>query len=85
MYADMTLVALRNVEPLLENHQLLFACEVANQGEQSWIPHGWMASARRHPFWIFALAQIVKSSGGDMSGYAAVIIAEAPESAVPFV
>ena len=68
VYTDLNLVGLRSLEPLLENHQLMLASNAPDLEKEPSIPHAWMASARRHPFWIFVLAQIIKATGGDMYG-----------------
>ncbi|KAK9825165.1 hypothetical protein WJX81_000314 [Elliptochloris bilobata] len=63
VYADLDFEALRDLGPLLAEQQLVLA---AMSDDQSWdqsIPNAWLASARRHPFWLFTLAQILKAAG----------------------
>ena len=72
MYADLDFEALRNVEPLLPGRQVLLgsmmtgmdSCRGAEWGMCNHaIPNAWMASVRGHPFWLFALHQIIKAAG----------------------
>ncbi|KAK9834860.1 hypothetical protein WJX81_004486 [Elliptochloris bilobata] len=72
MYADLDFEALRNVEPLLPGQQVLLgsmmtgmdACRAAEWAMcDHAIPNAWMASVRGHPFWLFALQQIIKAAG----------------------
>lgn len=76
MYADLDFEALRNVEPLLPGRQVLLGSMMTGMDEcvppgptgagpmcDHAIPNAWMASVRGHPFWLFALQQIIKTAG----------------------
>ena len=59
MYADLDFEALRSLEPLLQGEQLVLAAMTADLDWHQSIPNAWMASAHRHPFWLFTLAEII--------------------------
>ena len=70
VYADLDFEALRNIEPLLEGQEVLLAAMSKNMTPSSHpetyeqgIPNAWMASMRHHPFWMFALAEMMKMAG----------------------
>ena len=65
MYADLDFEALRSLEPLLQGEQLVLAAMTADLDWHQSIPNAWMASARRHPFWLFTLAEIIRAVGAN--------------------
>ena len=65
MYADLDFEALRSLEPLLLGEQLVLAAMTADLDWHQSIPNAWMASARRHPFWLFTLAAIIRAAGAN--------------------
>jgi len=67
MYADMDFEALRSLGRLLAGQQLLLAAMSADAGWDQAIPNAWMASAPRHPFWLFTLAQVIKAAGANLT------------------
>jgi len=67
VYADMDFEALRSLGPLLDGQQLLLAAMSADAGWDQAIPNAWMASAPRHPFWLFTLAQVIKAAGANLT------------------
>ena len=68
MYADLDFESLRNLEPLLRGQQVLLAAMTAEPGFVHNIPNAWMASVRRHPFWLFVLQEITRTVGaGDFT------------------
>ena len=62
LYADLELVALRPMDPLVMTHRLVLASAPAADGLPQAFTSEWMASARWHPFWLFALARVVKAA-----------------------
>lgn len=62
LYADLELVALRPMAPLIMTHTLVLASAPAGDGMPQAFTSEWMASARWHPFWLFALARVVKAA-----------------------
>ena len=68
VYADLDFESLRNLEPLLRGRQVLLAAMTAEAGFVHNIPNAWMASMRRHPFWLFVLQEITRTVGaGDFT------------------
>ena len=68
VYADLDFESLRNLEPLLRGRQVLLAAMTAEAGFVHNIPNAWMASVRRHPFWLFVLQEITRTVGaGDFT------------------
>ena len=65
MYADLDFEALRNLEPLLEGRHAVLGAMTANATDPHSVPNAWMASERRHPFWLFVLRQIIHMAGKD--------------------
>ena len=70
VYADLDFEALRNLEPLLDGQEVLLAAMSNDMTSSSHpetyeqaIPNAWMASVRNHPFWMFALAEMIKIAG----------------------
>ena len=71
VYADLDFEALRNIEPLLEGQKVVLAAMSKDMTPSSHpetyehaIPNAWMASVRHHhPFWMFALAEMMKMAG----------------------
>jgi len=59
--------ALRSLGPRLAAQQLLLAAMSADAGWDQAIPNAWMASAPRHPFWLFTLAQVIKAAGANLT------------------
>ena len=59
--------ALRSLGPLLAGQQLLLAAMSADGDWDQAIPNAWMASAPRHPFWLFTLAQVIKAAGANLT------------------
>ena len=73
VYADLDFESLRNLEPLLRGRQVLLAAMTAEAGFVHNIPNAWMASVRRHPFWLFVLQEITRTVGaGDFTRRARV-------------
>ena len=65
IYADLDFESLRSLEPLLQGEQLVLAAMTADLDWHQAIPNAWMASARRHPFWLFTLAEIIRAVGAN--------------------
>ena len=55
-------MALRPMDPLIMTHKLVLASAPAADGLPQAFTSEWMASARWHPFWLFALARVVKAA-----------------------
>ena len=63
VYADLDFEALQNPQPLLDGrHVVLAAMEDESATDQQAVPNAWMASTRHHPFWLFAVAQVIKAA-----------------------
>jgi hypothetical protein len=63
VYADLDFEALQNHETLLDGrHVVLAAMEDESAADQQAVPNAWMASTRHHPFWLFAVAQVIKAA-----------------------
>lgn len=61
VFADSRLTALRSVEELVRNHQLLLAATSADS--QDGVSNLWLASTRKHPFWLFTVVQMLEAGG----------------------
>lgn len=62
MFADLQLVALRAMDDLVDAHKLVLASAAADDAAPVAYTSEWMASARWHPFWLFALAHVLRAN-----------------------
>ena len=62
MFADLQLVALRAMDDLVDAHKLVLASAAADNEAPIAYTSEWMASARWHPFWLFALAHVIRAN-----------------------
>ena len=62
MFADLQLVALRAMDDLVDAHKLVLASAAADDDAPVAYTNEWMASARWHPFWLFALAHVIRAN-----------------------
>lgn len=62
MFADLQLVALRAMDDLVDAHKLVLASSAADDDAPIAYTNEWMASARWHPFWLFALAHVIRAN-----------------------
>ena len=62
MFADLQLVALRAMDDLVDAHKLVLASAAADDAAPVAYTNEWMASARWHPFWLFALAHVLRAN-----------------------
>ena len=62
MFADLRLVALRAMDDLVDAHKLVLASAAADDDAPVAYTNEWMASARWHPFWLFALAHVIRAN-----------------------
>ena len=69
VFADLRLTALRSVEELVQNHQLLLAAVSADHDSPHSISNLWMASTRKHPFWLFTIVQMLEARGALAARY----------------
>ena len=63
VFADERLTALRSIEELVQNHQLLLAAASADRDSPHSVSNLWMASTRKHPFWLFTVVQMLQAGG----------------------
>ena len=63
VFADSRLTALRSIEELVQNHQLLLAAVSADRDLPHSVSNQWMASTRKHPFWLFTIVQMLEAGG----------------------
>ena len=66
MFADSRLTALRSIEELVQNHQLLLAG--ASADSLNGVSNLWMASTRKHFFWLFTVVQMLEAGGALAAG-----------------
>ena len=67
MFADLRLVALCAMDDLVDAHRLVLASSAANDDAPVAYTDEWMASARWHPFWLFAIAQVLRANASRCS------------------
>ncbi|KAK9840663.1 hypothetical protein WJX81_008195 [Elliptochloris bilobata] len=82
MYADLQLVALRATDDLVASHKLVLASAAHDDDAPASDTNEWMASARWHPFWLFAVAQVLQAAGAEDVSTAAVTGAAMLDKAV---
>jgi len=68
VYADLSTVPLHSMEALIKAHQLALASVARDASSSESLSTSWLASSRRHPFWFFTFAQVIRGSGGDLEG-----------------
>lgn len=68
MFADSRLTALRSIEELVQNHQLLLAATSTDRDSPHSVSNLWMASTRKHPFWLFTVVQMLEAGGALAAG-----------------
>ena len=52
----------------MQNHQLLLAAASADRDSQHSVSNLWMASTRKHPFWLFTVVQMLQAGGALAAG-----------------
>ncbi len=70
VYADLSTVPLHGMEPLIKAHPLALASIARDLNSSNSLSTSWLASSRRHPFWLFTFAQMIRASGGDLDRHA---------------
>ena len=70
MYADLDYEAIRNMDDLLQGHEVYLAdmnsdlnFKGDDVGVSQLVPNAWMASVPRHPFWLICLQRIIRNTG----------------------
>ncbi|MEI8349919.1 MAG: glycosyltransferase [Candidatus Omnitrophota bacterium] len=59
VYVDLDFECLKNIEPLLDNHGLVFGRMGEDSAFSHSIPNAFMASAKRNPFWLVVMRELI--------------------------